>query len=257
VILRADPRGTLAIGQPAHAWLSSRLAEAWAWRFEPLDAVRLAALQHDIGMAAWDAAPVLDPRSGLPYSFTSMPRAMHVQLWSRAAWLMVAQSGYAALLVSMHGTGLYERYVSDEERAAEPVRGYLAGERSFQQRLRESLGADAADVARNAALLRCWDWMSLFLCTGADHQAAFTAVPTDGRPADLDLRWDDDARTQAALTPWPFAGAALELRVEARLLEGGYADQISLDAALAGAPLEELTLVLRPGPAGQASPPRP
>ncbi|HZI35573.1 MAG TPA: DUF3891 family protein [Gaiellales bacterium] len=256
MILRPDPRGTLAIGQPAHAWLSGRLADAWRWRFEPLDAVRLAALQHDIGMAGWDAAPVLDPRSGLPYSFTSMPRAMHVELWSRAARLMVAQSGYAALLVSMHGTGLYERYVSEQERAAEPVRGYLAAEYVFQERLRESLGADAADVARNAALLRCWDWLSLFLCTGADQQAAFTAVPTDCEPADLDLRWSDDARTQAALAPWPFTDPALGLQVEARLLDGTYPDQTSLDAALAVAPREVLTLVLRPGPAGQASPPQ-
>ena len=247
----------LTIGQPAHAWLSCRLAEAWRWQFAPLEAVRLAALQHDIGMAAWDAAPVLDPRSGLPYSFTSMPRAMHVELWSRAARLMVAQSGYAALLVSMHGTGLYERYVSEQERAAEPVRGYLAAEYAFQERLRGSLGADAANVARNAALLRCWDWLSLFLCTGADQEAAFTAVPTDGEPDDLDLRWNDDGR-EAALGPWPFADAtSLEFRVEARLLDGTYPDQTSLDAALAGAPLETLTLVLRPGSAGQASPPRP
>ena len=254
--MRADPRGSLAIGQPAHAWLSGRLAEVWRWRFEPLDAVRLAALQHDIGMAAWDAAPVLDPRSGLPYSFTSMPRAMHVDLWSHAARLMVAQSAYAALLVSMHGTGLYERYVSEQERAAEPVRGYLAAEHAFQERLRESLGADAADVARNAALLRCWDWLSLFLCTGSDEQGTFSAVPADGRPADLEVRWSDEARTQAALAAWPFAEEALELRVEARLLEGTYPDQASLDAALAGAPLETLRLVLRPEAAGRASPPR-
>jgi len=257
VILRADPRGTLAIGQPAHAWLSGRLAEAWRWRFEPLDAVRLAALQHDIGMAAWDAAPVLDPRSGLPYSFTSMPRAMHVDLWSHAARLMVAQSAYAALLVSMHGTGLYERYVSEQERAAEPVLGYLAAEHAFQERLRESLGADAADVARNAALLRCWDWLSLFLCTGSDEQGTFSAVPADGRPADLEVSWSDEARTQAALAAWPFAEEALELRVEARLLEGTYPDQASLDVALAGAPLETLRLALRPAAAGRASPPRP
>jgi hypothetical protein len=182
---------------------------------------------------------------------------MHVELWSRAARLMVAQSGYAALLVSMHGTGLYERNVSRQERAAEPVRGYLADDYAFQRRLRESLGADAADVARNAALLRCWDWLSLFLCTGADEQAEFPAVPADGEPADLHLRWSDDARKQAALRPWPFAGAELEFGVEARLLSGTYPDQASLDAALAGAPLEMLTLVLRPGSAGQASPPRP
>jgi hypothetical protein len=257
VILRPDPRGMLAIGQPAHAWLSGRVAEAWRWQFAPLDAVRLAALQHDIGMAAWDAAPVLDPRSGLPYSFSSMPRAMHVELWSRAARLMIAQSGYAALLVSMHGTGLYELYVSEQERAADPVRGYLTDEYAFQRRLRESLGADAADVARNAALLRCWDWLSLFLCAGADQQAEFPAVPTDGEPADLHLRWSDDARTQATLAPWPFAARALELPVEARLLDGTYPDQTSLDGALAGAGLEMLTLVLRPGSAGQASLPRP
>jgi hypothetical protein len=257
VILRPDPRGMLAIGQPAHAWLSGRLAEAWRWPFAPSDAVHLAALQHDIGMAAWDAAPVLDPRSGLPYSFTSMPRAMHVELWSQAAGMMVAQSGYAALLVSMHGTGLYERYVSEQERAAEPVRGYLTAEYACQQRLRESLGADAADVARNAALLRCWDWLSLFLCTGADREAAFSAVPTDGEPADLDLRWSDDARTRATLWPWPFADAALELRIEARLLVDTYGDQASLDAALAGAPLVALTLALGPGSAGRASAPRP
>jgi hypothetical protein len=182
---------------------------------------------------------------------------MHVELWSRAARLMVAQSGYAALLVSMHGTGLYERYVSEQERAAEPVRGYLVDEHAFQERLRESLGADPADVARNAALLRCWDWLSLFLCTGADQQSAFTAVPTDAEPADLHLRWSGDARTQATLEPWPFHDAALGLRVEARLLDGTYPDQTSLDAALAAAPLEMLTLVLRRGSAGRASPPRP
>ena len=257
MILRRDPRGTLAIGQPAHAWLSERMAGSWRWRFAPLDAVRLAALQHDIGMAAWDAAPVLDAGSGLPYSFTSMPRAMHVELWSRAARLMVAQSGYAALLVSMHGTGLYERYVSEQERTAEPVRGYLAAEYAFQERLREALGADAAEVARNAALLRCWDWLSLFLCTGAEGRSSFTAVPTDGDAADLELHWSDDARTHAALAPWPFTDEALELRVEARLLESTYPGQASLDAALADAPVEQLTLVLRPAAAGQASPPRP
>src|SRR5262249_22463477 len=77
--------GTLLIGQPAHARLSGRMAAAWAWPFDPRADVCLAALQHDIGMAAWDAAPGLDPAAGLPYSFTSMPRAMRGALWSRAA----------------------------------------------------------------------------------------------------------------------------------------------------------------------------
>jgi hypothetical protein len=247
VILRSDPRGTLLIGQPAHAWLSGRLADHWRWPFEPAAEVRLAALQHDIGMAAWDAAPQLDQRTGLPYSFTSMPRAMHVGLWSRAARLLVAQSGYAAVLVSLHGTGLYERYVSEHERAAEPVRGYLDAEAAFQRSMTAWLGADPAGVERNAALLRCWDWLSLFLCTGADAEGSFAGVPGGREAVDMAARWTDGGRTEAALEPWPFSGEALDLPVEARLLVGTFPDQDALGAALDAAPREELRLGLRPG----------
>jgi hypothetical protein len=242
MILRANPRGTLLIGQPAHAWLSGRMADAWAAPFEPRDDVRLAALQHDIGMAAWDAAPRIDPQTGLPHSFTSMPRAAHVELWSRAARLLVAQSGYAALLVSLHGTGLYERYVAERERAAEPVRGYLAAERAFQDRMLAWLDADPAQVGQNAALLRCWDWLSLFLCTGAADEGAFEADAVA-----FAVRFAGAARRDATLAPWPFRGDPLELPAEARLLAGTYRDQASLDAAIAAAPREQLTFTLRPG----------
>lgn len=247
MILRPDPRGTLLIGQPAHAWLSGRLADHWRWPFEPAAEVRLAALQHDIGMADWDAAPQLDPSTGLPYSFTSMPRAMHVGLWSRAARLLVAQSGYAALLVSLHGTGLYERYVPEHERAADPVRGYLDAEAAFQRNLTAWLRADPAEVERNAALLRCWDWLSLFMCTAGDADGAFGGVPGGHDTVDMVVRWADHGRTEAALEPWPFSGEALDLPVEARLLEGTFPDQAALDGAVATAPREELRLVLHPG----------
>jgi hypothetical protein len=248
VILRPHPPGTLLIGQPAHAWLSGRLAQEWRWPYHPTDEVQLAATQHDIGMAAWDVAPVRDPGTGLPYSFTSMPRAMHVDLWSRAARLMVAQSGYAALLVSLHGTGLYERYVPEAERAAEPVLGYLTAEREFQQHMLRWLDADADEVVRNATLLRCWDWLSLFLCTGADAEGSFTgAAAGDSGTADLQVSWADGERRLAALSPWPFAADELHLAVEARLLEGPCADQAALDAAVAAAPRESLGLALRAG----------
>ena len=137
----------------------------------------LAALQHDIGMAAWDAEPVLYPTTGLPYTFTSMPRAMHVELWSQAAGLVVAQSAYAALLVSMHGTGLYQRYVSEQERSQEPARSYLEAELAFQHDLAGRLGADAGELRRNAALLACWDWMSLFACTASSDRTTVEGVP--------------------------------------------------------------------------------
>jgi uncharacterized protein DUF3891 len=247
VILRPDPRGVLAIGLPAHAWLSGQMADAWRWPFQPRAEVCLAALQHDIGMAAWDANPLLDPASGLPYSFTSMPRAMHVSLWSRAARLMEAQSGYAALLVSLHGTGLYERYVSEQERSADPVRSYLEGERAYQRRQTAALGLDAAAVSRNAALVRCWDWLSLFVCTASGATSTFTAAPTDDGDVDLDARRVDGDPAAVAVAPWPFRGDRLPLAVEGRMLTGGYKSQEQLDGALAEAPVEIIRIELRSG----------
>jgi uncharacterized protein DUF3891 len=247
VILRPHPAGTLLVGQPAHAWLSGRFADAWAWPFRPRDEVRLAALQHDIGMAAWDAAPVLDPRTGLPYSFTSMPRAMHVELWSRAARLMVAQSPYAALLVSLHGTGLYERYVSEEERRAEPVRGYLESERAWQGGMIAALRADRDEVERNATLLRCWDWLSLFVCTASSEEGSFAEVPAADGTTSLTARMPAGGAQAVTVSPWPFAVETLEAELDGRLMRTTAATQAELDHAVAAAPIERLRIRLAPG----------
>src|SRR5919197_1332538 len=139
---REDAEGLIVIGQPAHAWVSGQLARAWGNErfgdFAPREEVCLAAEQHDVGMAAWDAAPALNPATGLPYSFRELPRDVHVALWASAASIVLPQSRYAALLVSLHGTGLYEG-----ARQADPaVQEYLAREHAFQDELLESLRAD-------------------------------------------------------------------------------------------------------------------
>src|SRR5438046_10763989 len=109
---REDEEGLSVIGQRAHAWVSGQLARAWGndrfGRFEPWEEVCLAAEQHDVGMAGWDAQPALNSATGLPYSFREIPRRAHVALWTSAASIVLPQSRYAALLVSLHGTALYE-----------------------------------------------------------------------------------------------------------------------------------------------------
>src|SRR2546430_17152626 len=106
VILREDGDAVIAIGQPAHAWLSGQLARAWGnERFpapEPREEVCLAAEQHDIGMAAWDAEPRPNPETGRPLSFMEMPTSVHLELLTRAPRLALAPGRYAALLVSLH-----------------------------------------------------------------------------------------------------------------------------------------------------------
>ena len=226
----------LCIGQPAHAWLSAQLARAWGnglvaapW---PREEVVLAAAQHDIGMARWDADPECDPRTGHPRSFLDLPLETHLRLWSWAPWLALSQSRWSALLVSMHGSHLYAG------RAGEPgVQDFLDTQSALQRTLIDSLGVTGAQAERNQRLLAAWDHFSLALCLDrlpetveAERSIAIAAAGED-----------------VAVTPWPFASEGVEVMVEGRRLEGRFEDDASLRAALAAAPWETLRWSLRPG----------
>jgi hypothetical protein len=235
VLVRDDPDGGegawLAIGQPAHAWVSGQAARAWGnARFaapSPWEEVCLAAEQHDIGMAEWDLAPALNPDTGRAQSFVQMPRRAHVELWSHAADRLLAQSRYAALLVSLHGTTLYERYPATTE--LELVQRFLDGQRALQEELRESLGAPADEVERNRELVFFWDWLSLALCLDW-APAESPALPGAG-PMRLAAAGD-----LLTLDPWPFGAEEVAFRTEGRRLPGPFSAEAELHAALASAP---------------------
>src|SRR3712207_4137882 len=108
----------ICIGQASHAWMSGQIARAWAEDLPHREAVLLAAEQHDVGMAHWDLAPDLDPDTGRPVHFMRMPLDTHLRLWSLAPQRLLTQSRVAALVVSLHGTRLYER--RDLSRMDEP-----------------------------------------------------------------------------------------------------------------------------------------
>jgi len=244
MLLRPDGDGVLAIGQPAHAWLSGQLARRWGnERFgavEPWEEVCLAAEQHDVGMAAWERRPTLNPETGLPRSFMELGLEAHLEIWWSAAPLVLTQSRYAALLVSMHGSALYERRNLDDERA----RAFLAGQRELQDQLLAGLRADprtaaaASDdiVRRNQRLVWTWDSLSLGLLLG---WAPFelTAVPA----ADGEL---DVAVAAGTLDPWPFRVPRLTMRVEGRRLTGRFDDEETMRQALAAAPWETVEVQL-------------
>ena len=178
MLIRPDGDSVVAIGQAAHAWISGQLARAWGNdQFdtpEPREEVCLAAEQHDVGMAEWDLAPRLHPTEGRPLSFMEMELADHLRLWAAAPAKLLSQSAYAALLVSMHGTALYE--LRDLSRLdppeADAVRAYLARERAWQERMLDVLGADRDQAATNQRLVFAWDGMSLALCLRWDEFVA-------------------------------------------------------------------------------------
>jgi Protein of unknown function (DUF3891) len=232
MLLRRDGDEVLAIGQPAHAWVSGQLARAWGnARFgavEPWEEVCLAAEQHDLGMAAWERRPTLNPETGLPRSFMELALDEHLAIWRSAAPLMRSQSRYAAVLVSMHGTVLYER--RDLTRLAPDdvarVEAFLAEQRALQDELIAGFDADA--VRRNQRLVWTWDSLSLGLLLGwAPYE--LTDVPAADGAVDISV-------ADGTLDPWPFGTPRLTVRCDARRLAGRYRDEEAMRAALDAAP---------------------
>ena len=228
MLLRPDGDATICIGQPAHAFVSGQLAAAWEPRPEPYEEVVLAATQHDAGMADWDAAPELNPETGLPQSFMQMSLDTHLRLWTHAPHRVLPQSRYAALLVSMHGTALYEMRDLSKLADPEPVTRYLDEQRELQRRL--GGGLDKEGLKRNQQLVCAWEFLSLGIC----------------------LRWEDASVNGLTLhadtiEPWPFASESVHLHTDGRRLEGTYETTEDLHAALDAAPWVTLDFELRRG----------
>jgi hypothetical protein len=255
MLLRRDGGGVIAIGQPAHAWLSGQLARLWGnQRFgavEPWEEVCLAAEQHDIGMAAWERRPTLNPRTGMPRSFMELELAEHLEIWWSAAPLVLPQSRYAALLVSMHGSSLYERrdLARLDPVEVERVGAFLAGQRELQGHLLAGLRADprtapaAAEelVRRNRRLVWTWDSLSLgLLLDWTPFELA--AVPVAGGEVDIAVRIGRGGAI--TLDPWPFSAPRLTVRCEGRRLAGRFDDEETMRDALAAAPWVTVELEL-------------
>jgi Protein of unknown function (DUF3891) len=286
VLVRRDG---VVVGQPAHAWVSGQLARAWGNDEFPAPSPRepfcLAAEQHDVGWADADRAPLAGP-DGRPLGFLELPRLAHVAIWRGAAGRLLAQSRYAALLVSLHGTTLYARVEPTPETAG-AIAAYLAEQRALQERL--LAGLDRAEVDRNLRLLIALDRLSLMLCYGnattlenvpaASGAATLRLEPTgDAPPASVPATAAappasepatgspppasapatgaarDDRAVPAAtatarftLRPWPFAAPAVVVGCEGRLLEGSFGSDAELGAALDDAPWVPLRWELSSG----------
>ncbi|MBV9708917.1 MAG: DUF3891 family protein [Chloroflexi bacterium] len=257
MLYREYAQGRIAITQPTHAWVSGQLARAWGnERFgvvTPWEEVCLGAEQHDVGHTLWEQEPTLNPQTGLPYSFLDMPRQVHIQLWSSAGRLALAQGRYAALLVSLHGTGLYERYDLSRDTTEEVrvVQDYLVRERAFQQELLTSLRADphygpfATDemVERNRQLVRTWDALSLAICFG-QHTGSVQRVPMDTGTTSLTLTAHADDCTQLLVAPWPFHQSQITLIYEGRYVAEVFSDEATMRTAFKRAPWITLTTTL-------------
>lgn len=257
---REDPRGMIVITQPVHAWIAAQLARHWGnerfGTFAPWEEVCLGAEQHDVGMTAWERAPTLNPATGRPYNFMNMPVAEHVRGWTQAGRQALVQGRYPALLTSLHGTGLYERYhdwARDTPEESQAVRDYMQAEYTFQEELLASLRADpvsapfATDevVARNRGLVNVWDRLSLTLCHGVRTPVSVPDVPAADDPTPLILTPVDGDPLRVTVDPWPFKEDTVRLVCEGRRLPQTFSEEAAMRAALATAPWVTIITHLR------------
>lgn len=237
LVLPQPDGGAICVGQASHAWISGQVARAWAWPVDRPEEAALAAGQHDVGMAEHDLAPLFDEATGLPVPFTALPRPVSLALWRAAPAKVLSVSAYAALGVSLHGSGLRARDAAE----LDDVAAYVASQRELQDELGARCGAPAQERERLRALLRVWDGISLSLLLGWDLAPTPVAGPGGG-DAVVALRPVDGG---AVLDPWPLRGDALEVRCEGRRLSGPASSERELHEALAAAELVDLRFTLR------------
>lgn len=261
MIIRGVPHDPIAITQPTHAWVSGQLARAWGnERFgpvEPWEEVCLGAEQHDLGWTDWERRPTLHPTTRLPSRFFELPTGEHVAIWRNASQRMLTQSRYAALLVSLHISTLYEghNYVNDSLAEVRAARDFLAQEHAFQDVLLAGLRTDPRyaghatpdAVRRNQWLIAVWDVLSLLLGTGKPVDTVIDDVPTMAESVTLAVTPLSTTGDQWAISPWPFRDPTVSLRYEGRQVPRvPIEDESAWQIAYAAAPWVSVDVTLSP-----------
>lgn len=262
MLYRTTDEGRICITQPTHAWVSGQFAQAWGnetfGTIAPYAAVCLGAEQHDIGWLSWEAAPTFNPDTGYPHSFNEVAPAVHTKLWAGAKHLALPMGRYAALLVSRHGTGLYERFThwKKSPESTRIVEAFLRQEKEFQQQLIHRLAQDPVyapyvepeAIAHNQRLVATLDALSLAVCMGVTGQQQLKQVPTATGETTLTLMPLQDDLTQLSVEPWCFQSNEVTVVFEGRILQEKATNESRMRDLLAAAPWVTLTATLRPRP---------
>lgn len=258
---RSSKEGIICITQPNHAWVSGQLARVWGnehfGQFVPREEVCLGAEQHDIGWLKWEESPTLNPQTGYPYRFLELPTKVHIDLWSGAKQLALPLGRYVTLLVSLHGTGLYERFRGwqNSPESTQIVQDFLKREYAFQEQLTATLTNDSyyasyaipEVIERNRKLVAVWDALSLIVCHGVPGEEQVTRVPTSDGDTTLKLTLleDEDNHHQVTISPWPFQQSEVKLFYEGRLLQETFSDETAMREALMSADWVSLSTTLK------------
>jgi hypothetical protein len=258
MILHTEDNEVVVIRQTDHALLAGFFAREWGneefSKLQPFESMRLAAAEHDNGWREWEIQPEVDPATFLPYSFMSIPTEDHIALYQRGLDRIIKVDRYAALLVSMHCVGLYDRtratmpgfsakYVRSSE--ALIVNEFVQRLRLQQLRLKVDLRAQPATkllaeekyLQANLQRLEALDRLSLYFCLHTLGDSTIESVPVNDQGVEADWELRREANDVVALAPYPFRREPLAVSILARRVpKRHYADGADFQNTLARAP---------------------
>jgi Protein of unknown function (DUF3891) len=249
LIVVPHPAGAVAITQADHAVMCAEFADAWASLDDSPAAadVRLAAEEHELGWAEFDAAPRLDANTGLPFARTDLHFRHYLDLQVAGPRALGARNPYAGLLASMQYASFYRRPPALGVLRADGrrLRSFFAQTARLQGELAARAGVEIDDprTVREARLVRCWD--------GLSHDLLLERAPCTRRDAPIAAAGLAELRLErgggsVSITPWPFAPSRLEVHARGRLLTSASSSEAELHAALAAAEIVTLTYTLVP-----------
>ncbi len=233
MIVRRERDALVLVTQPDHAALAADLAREIRTEEDLLgphrDSILLAVREHDNGWREVDAAPTLDPVTAQPYDFVSGPAHQKLDVWPRGVARAADMDVRAGALVAEHALTVYAYRAGQPE--WQPFFTALTAMRDdLLDQLGSRSGARRAQFEREYRSVRLADIFSLTFCAGwttTDETFGYRTV----------LRG-----TTVSISPDPFRGATVPLRVAARRIAARrYADDIDLRHAIDGATPAVLT----------------
>jgi hypothetical protein len=226
MIIRDAGASQLLITQPDHAELSAAIMAAWrADGFEAharRDVILRAVRDHDNGWIEEDAATIVGG-DGRPVDFVAAPIEVKHRIWPRAVARVGARDRYEAALIAQHALTVHAQHRADDRWGRFFAR--MEGARDAM------LGRPADEVfVRDYRFVRIGDLLSLVFCNGWTERHD---LPGGGRTilkgATLEV------------SPDPFAGARVPLRVSARRIPSrAYLSAAELRFVLADASTETI-----------------
>lgn len=235
---------SIMLTQEMHADLSAQFAAQWGnERFaalSPRQTMLRAATLHDTHFREAETDVPIDVKEGRPYGHRETPFSQkHLDALAANVDWVGGRDAYAALLVSMHHTGLAQnRYgvinswhndygASTAKRPMRAEVAQLVGRlEADQARMRQSLidagAASATDIAINYRLLQTFDLLSLYFCR--DGYDGERLTPARIEPVPASYREGDDAtlsiepcgHNMVRIAPWPFREKRFEVSVLCR-----------------------------------------